>query len=384
MTDYVWKHLPYAIYLDTNALRTAGPNLDAPWINELLSITNEYGISVCISELVLSEWCEHIIGVLEGNRQKLLSAMALLRHYGISVPDIKHSEICLPGKSQLVGVVSGMMKAAGFSVIPNWDAPLSRLLNEAVAKRPPFDQGGKGLCDAVILESYAEHAKENFTKARVLVISNDGAVKRSAERFTDREIAVDFVSESEILAKLKSLLSDELSAYIEVKKSKLTAYVQAHEPEILDFIRKTPVEITDWTINPPSAEMYDRIVGTVESILSVRPVRIIDVIGGAPTYGEETAKDRYPVRISVEIELEIVVTEPGFGFGLLGGPQARAIVQPDILDSTSPVTLEKKTFDWKPREIVKTIRRALTVFATIDAQKEKTDIFDDLRIEKVF
>jgi len=383
MTDYVWKHLPYAIYLDTNALRTAGPNLDAPWINELLSITNKYGISVCISELVLSEWCEHIIGVLEGNRQKLLSSMALLRHYGISVPDIKPSEICLPGKFQLVGVVSGMMKAAGFSVIPNWDAPLSRLLNEAVAKRPPFGQGGKGLCDAVILESYAEHAKEKFTKARVLVISNDGAVKRSAERFRDREIAVDFVSESEILAKLKSLLSDELSAYIEAKKSKLTAYVQTHEPEILDFIRKTPVEITDWTINPPSKELYDRIIGTVESILSVRPVRIIDVIGGAPTYGEETAKDRYPVRISVEIELEIVVTEPGSLLGLLG-PQARAIVQPDILDSSSPVTLEKKIFDWKPREIVKTIRRALTVFATIDAQKEKDDVFDDLRIEKVF
>ena len=56
MTDYVWKHLPYAIYLDTNALRSAGSNLDAPWINELLSITNEYGISVCISELVLAEW----------------------------------------------------------------------------------------------------------------------------------------------------------------------------------------------------------------------------------------------------------------------------------------------------------------------------------------
>jgi hypothetical protein len=70
--------------LDTNALRTAGPTLDASWINELLSITNEYGISVCISELVLSEWCEHIMGVLEGNRQKLLSSITLLGHYGVS------------------------------------------------------------------------------------------------------------------------------------------------------------------------------------------------------------------------------------------------------------------------------------------------------------
>jgi len=40
MAEYYWKHLPYAIYLDTNVLRSAGPHLDVPWINELLSITN--------------------------------------------------------------------------------------------------------------------------------------------------------------------------------------------------------------------------------------------------------------------------------------------------------------------------------------------------------
>ena len=380
MSDYVWKHLPYVIYLDTNALRSAGPNLDAPWINELLSITNEYGISVCISELVLAEWCEHIIGVLEGNRQKLLSSIALLKHYGISIPDIKPGEVSLPGKAQLVGVVSGMMKAAGFNVIPNWDAPLSRFLNEAVAKRPPFDQGGKGLCDAVILESYAEHAKENFTQARVLVISNDGAVKRSGERFKDREITVDFVGESDIVGKIKSLLKDELAAYLEDKKSRLRDYVLTYEPTILDFVRKTPLEITDWMLNPPFTEPTDRILGTIEGILSVRPVRITDVIGGAPTYGEKTAQDRYPVRISVEIELDIVVSEYGFGLGVFG--QTRAILQPNMVDSTSPVTLEK-TFDWKPREINKTIKRSLTVFATLDAEKEKLDVLDDFRIEKI-
>lgn len=382
MINYVWKHLPYAIYLDTNALRSAGPNLDVPWINELLSITNEYGISVCISQLVLSEWCEHIYGVLEGNRQKLLSSMTLLKHYGVSLPDIMAPEIKLPSKRELVPIVSAMMEAAGFSVIPNWDGPLLRLLDEAVTKRPPFDQGGKGLCDAVILESYAEHAKENFADARVLVISNDAAVKRSTERFRERGIGVDFVGEMEIVAKLKSLLTDETAAYLEDKKSRLKQYVQTHEREILDFVRKSPLEITDWTINPPSAELYDRVIGTIESILSVTPLKITDVIGGAPTYGEQPAKDRYPIRISVEIEMEIVVQEPGFGLGLLGH-QVKAVVQPNALDGTSPVSLEKRSYDWRTREVVKTIRRLLTVLATLDAQKEKDDVFDDLRIEKV-
>jgi hypothetical protein len=273
------------------------------------------------------------------------------------------------------------MKAAGFNVISNWDAPLSRLLNEAVVKRPPFDKGGKGFCDAIILESYAEHAKGNFAEARVLVISNDGPVKRSGERFKDRGITVEFVGESEVVGKIKSLLSDEVAAYLDDKKSRLRDYVLAHEPKILDFVGKTPFKITDWMLLIPSfGEPTDSINGTIEAILSVRPVRIIDVIGGAPTYGEKTAQDRYPIRISVEIELDIVVNEYDFAFGAFG--QARAVLQPNMVDSTSPVILEK-TFNWKPREINKTIKRSLTVFATLDAEKEKHDVFDDFRIEKI-
>ena len=379
MATYVWKHLPYAIYMDTNALRSAGPNMDATWINELLSITNKYSMRLCISELVLAEWCEHIIGVLEGNRQKLLSSISLLKHYGITVPNINPAEISLLEKPRLKEVVSSKLKTAGFDVIPNWDAPLSRLLSEAVEKKPPFEQGGKGLCDAIILESYAEHAKNNYTNARVLVISNDSAVKRSEDRFKDLGIVVDFVSESDIVEKLKSLLKDEVATYIETKKSRLRDYILKYEPTILDFLKKTPMEITDWMLNPPLAEPEDRIYGTIEGILSVRPVRVTDVIGDAPTYGEKPAINRYPVRISVEIELNIVVREYG-GFGLLG--QTRAIVQPNMLDSTSPVPLEK-TFYWKPREITRTIRRSVTVLATLDSEKEKMDNLDDFRIEKI-
>jgi hypothetical protein len=380
MSEYVWKHLPYAIYLDTNALRAAGPNLDASWINELLSITNECGISICISELVLTEWCEHIIGVLEGNRQKLLSSAALLKRYGISVPDIAIDEIGLPARTRLAETVSGMMKAAGFSIVPNWNPPLSQLLAEAVAKRPPFDQGGKGLCDAVIMESYAEHAKAEFSNGRVLVISNDGAVKRSEARFKDRSIGVDFVGESEIVSRIKSLLDSESAAYLEEKKSRLNAYVMTYEPIILDFVRGTPVEITDWMLNPPFAEPQDRLFGTIESILSVRPLDVVDVIGGSPTYGQQTAEDRYPVRVSVEIELDVVVSEYGMGLGVFG--QTRAVVQPDMLDQKSPVVLER-TFDLKPREFSRTIKRKLSILATLDAEKEKSGILDGFRIEKI-
>lgn len=384
MVNYVWKHLPYAIYLDTNALRSAGTNLAAPWINELLSITNQYGISVCISELVLSEWCEHIFEVLKGNRQKLLSSVARLKRYDVSVPNIKSDQITLLPKVELFELVSRMMVGAGFTLVPNWDAPLYKLIEEAVAKRPPFEQGGKGLCDTVIMESYAVHAKENVENGRVLVISNDSAVRRSGARFTDQGIVADFIGESEIIEKLKSLLSEEVAAYIEGKNAKLKAYILDRESEIIDFVKKTQLEITDWKLEPPSGELRDSIYGNIKSILSVRPMRITDVIGGAPTYGEEVEENRYPLKITVEIELEIVVIAPGFGLLNALGPKYSVTVQPDMIDNMSPVNIEKKTYDWNPREIVKTVKRDFTIFATIDAEKEKNGVFEDLRIVKVY
>lgn len=378
MAQYVWKHLPYAIYLDTNVLRSAGPYLDAQWINELLSITNQFGISLCISELVLTEWCEHIMGVLESNRKKLLSSISLLKHHEIQLPDINQDEVNLPEKSQLIELMSKKLKGAGFNVIENWDAPLSHVLTEAVAKKPPFEEGGRGLCDAVILESYVKHAIENFAEARVLVISNDGAVKRSEERFKRHGITVHFISDSDIVGKLKTFLKDEVADYIEEKKSRLKEYIMSYESTILDFVRETPLEITDWMLNPPFGGIEDRIYGTIESILSLRPTKIIDVIGGAPAYGIEMPADRYPVQIFVEIELDILVKE--YGLGVL--MQTRAVVQPNMLDEDTPVTLEHAG-NYQPQSVVRTIKRSITVHATIDAEKEKQDVFDGFRIERL-
>ena len=378
MTDYVWKHLPYAVYLDTNVLRSAGPSLNKPWISELLSIVNEYGISLCISKLVLMEWCEHIIEILKNNRQKLLSSISLLKEYEIQVPSIENQEVNLPKQSELSEMVKVKLANIGFTIIENWDAPLSILLNEAVEKKPPFENGGKGLCDAVILESYVKHAKDNFTDPRVLVVSNDAAVRRSEDRFKKQKITVDFLNESEIVTKLKSLLKDEISTYREERESRLKSYILGYEGNILDQVRKTPLKITDWLLNPRLMKDEDRIHGSIEQILSVRPNRIVQVVGGSPIYGGEIPPDRYPVLIFVELELDIVASE--YGFGTLS--QTRAILQPDMIDNNSPIKLDK-TFNWRPQEFTKTVKRSIPVYATLDAKKEKDNIFDDFRIEKI-
>ena len=150
----------------------------------------------------------------------------------------------------------------------------------------------------------------------------------------------------------------------------------------MDFVKKTQLEITDWKLNPPFGEHHSSIFRNIESILSVRPLQITNVVGGAPTYGEEIEEGRYPVKISVDIELEIVINEPDYRFNSFK-PKARAIVKPDMLDGKSPVSFEKETYKWKYIEVNKKITRGFTVFATLDAEKEKKGIFDDLQIEKV-
>jgi hypothetical protein len=384
MTKSVWKHLPYAIYLDSDVLRRARARLDASWINELLSITTKYDISLYISELVLAEWCEYLSGELNKNSQKLLSSVNFMEHYGISVQSIQPSDIELPDKKQLTTMVSDKLKAVGIKVIPNCDVPLSELLADAVVKKPPFEEGGKGLCDAVIIESYVKHAKDNFPKPRVLVVSSDSAVRRSVDRFKDRGVVVDFMDEQNIVEKVKSLLNEEVAVLIEKEKEQLKKYIMTYESNVLEFVRKAPLKITDWMLNPPfAAKIEDSIEGTIESILSIKPTRITDVIGGAPTYDKEFSQDRYPLLISVELELEIVVNDHGFGcgFGVFG--KTRAIVQADRLDSGSPVSLETMDFDWKGRERTKTIKRNVGVLATLDAEKEKRGKLEDLRIERI-
>lgn len=381
MTEYTWKHLPYAVYFDTNTFRAVGPYLNAPWVSELLSIANEYGIGLYISELVLMEWCKHVTETLEANKQKLLSSITLLNEYDIEVPAIESDQVVLPKQTDLVETVRSKFSDMGFDFVQNWDAPLSHLLTEAVDKIPPFEHGGKGLCDAVILESYAKHAKENFSVPRVWLVSNDNAVRSSEGRFTKHGITIVFLRETEITEKLKSLLKEEVATYTDEKASKLTAYVLLQEKLVLSHARKTKIHLTEWFLNSPFMSDQDKIHGSIEKIVSMKPTRILQVVGGSPPYGVKVPADRYPVQIYVELEIDIVVSEYSSGF-LQQMSQTRAIVQPDMLENAPPVKLDK-TFNFTPQEVTKTIKRTIMIYATIDAEKETKGIYDDFKIEQI-
>lgn len=381
MVDDYWKHLPFAIYLDTNAVREAGIALDAPWINALLSITNNYGISVCISDLVLAEWERFVICQLDATRRKVFSSLDTLAKYDIHAPNVQSGDLNLPERKRFKEMLVAKLGDIGIDVIPNCDIPLSTLLAEAVEKKPPFEEGGKGLCDAVILESFAKHASENYKpQSRVIVVSRDAAVRQSGERFSSREVAVDFVDAQHAVEKVKSLLDDEVRALIETEREKLFSYIKSRESEVLDFASKARLRITDSMLHFVY-RVEDRIDGTVESIVSVKPLRVTDVIGGTRTYGEEPQSGRYPLRISVELEITVIARVYSCGYEEFAA--TRAVVEPCTLNGDSPVSLPRTMPDVAGRQVKQTVRRTMTVLASVDATKQAEGILDDLALEEV-
>ena len=63
--------------------------------------------------------------------------------------------------------------------------------------------------------------------------------------------------------------------------------------------------------------------------------------------------------------------------------QTKAIIQPDSVNSVTPVELNN-SFDFTaPREVIQSIKRTLTIYATIDAEKKSQDIYEDFRIEEL-
>jgi hypothetical protein len=378
MPEYERKHLPNAVYLDTNILRSAGPNFNKPCMSELRSFTREYGVHLCITELVLEEWCQYILGLLRTQRQKLLSAMEFLKEYEIKVPDSNESLLILPDCDKLKEIIRERFQNSGFEIIENWAGSVSELIIEAVQKFPPFEEGGKGFCDAVIVESYILHASQQFDNPRIMVITNDEAMRHSQERFFRKGINVTIAREDEIVEKLKALLDNEVASFIKERENRLFQFVKKYEQEILAFISKSPLRFTDWWLQPIFSK-EDKIQGLIQSVLSAKPIQITKVVGGAPLSREKVPSDRYPVDIWVEMELEVVVLESDFLSSLL---QPRGIAEPERIGEASPLTLKCPTFS-PPREKRITINRNVYVEATVNAKGAERGEYDNLKVERI-
>lgn len=166
--------------LDTNALRAAGTDLAQSWFVKLLNVCNDLNVQILVPNIVFDELLKFHT---ERLAQKWSSAQSSLRelasfdvsvHVADDVAELKDENI----RPKLTKILQGR----GITIIRTTPSPMEQYLKEAVSKEPPFESGGKGFIDAVIIDSIAAHAASTIPGSHILLISNDAAVRRSVAR----------------------------------------------------------------------------------------------------------------------------------------------------------------------------------------------------------
>jgi hypothetical protein len=376
MTNYKSQYLPNGIYFDTNILRKARFDLSESWMIELRAFANDFGIKLFLPELVLDEWTKYIFESLKSNYSKLSSVVKFFRDYNISIPDFDETGVELPEWKTLKDIIRDRLNNSGFIIIENWTGPLESLINEAVRKIPPFDEGGKGFCDVIILESIIKHASNKLKNARIMVISDDKAVKRSNDRFMKHDINVIFADQEDVLTILDSSLDKEAAALQQHREELLFIFVKRYEALIIDFIKKEPIKFTDSWLDGFGD---NKVEGSVTSVLSVIPLRIIKVVGGVSLSQEDVTPNRYPINIWVEAELDVLVDKLDF-FSNRNEPLAIEI--PEKIDANAPLKINKR-FNFDTHVVKDRIKRNIYVEATISKDKTESGDYKDFRLEKV-
>ena len=378
MCAYKIKHIPDVVYFDTNVLRSVGHKLNKPWLNELQSVSSPYGIMLCTNELVLDEWTEYIDNeLIQKNYQKLLSSVALLKDFNIETPNFTSLSISLPNKIRLKQFLKDKLVDSGFEIIENWTGDTGKLIEEAVGKRSPFERGGKGFCDTIILESFISHALKISVNPRVLVVTRDNAVKNSKERFVSRGIDVTFVEESEVVNKVKSLLDSEQVALVDERDSKLKKYVLSKEKDVMRFVEKMPISFTDWWLQGSCGDK-DRIDGTIQKVLSAKPVKITDVVSGISLYSSMATPELHKIKIFVEMELEVEIQQSNILGRLL---EERAVAQPGSIEDSDPLMLQSD-YNLEMNIVIRKISRKITVEASL-VNKVDDGGFENIKLERV-
>ncbi|MFC1574210.1 PIN domain-containing protein, partial [Candidatus Latescibacterota bacterium] len=318
---------------------------------------------------------KYIFERLLSNHQKAINALNFMKEYQIKVPVIDEIDMKLP---DFLHIIRDQLNSAGFEIIENWTGPIEQLIEEAVDKYPPFEAGGKGFRDAVILESFIFHASQQFNNPRIIVISNDDAMRRSEDRFLKQNIIVTFVKENEITDILKESLDSEMLSLLKEQKDRLLKFAKSHEEEILAIVKSYPIEYTDSLLNPIYSGK-DKIQGRIQSILGAKPIRVTNVIEGAIVSLETVPADRYPIIFVVEIELDVIVSE--LHISTFYGPSRIAIT--DTIDESKPLTIED-SLNYESNEKRITIKRDVHVRASLSSKGVEEGTYQDLKLESVF
>ncbi len=372
----VRRHLFDAVLLDTNAVRSLGISLDAAWFSELCEICRRADVPVAVIDVTLDEWTTQHRSMLQEKNSQVRAGLRFIEQ--ISGTPIALSEITLPDNSAIKQFLKRQLEAQEVRIIETQPQEVADYIAEALNKVSPFEKGGKGFMDAVILDSIVAYAKTLKSQARVLVISDDAAVLRSQDRFDQSGVEVEFAKREEAKDKAASSLSSAENEFIRQRDAALLKHVRESEPRILQEFNEKPIKISNIFLRKA---LEDSKLGPLlpERIVGLRPkgVERVSVVYGYPE--SVVGLDRYRVHVYVQCEVDVVLSR--FAVSTGSSIFGQTTITIDGTDVRTHLPIESPRMSGDEPEATQTILMSISIDGSIARQAFEQGSCEGFRVE---
>lgn len=325
--------IPPVIYLDTNAVHEAGLDFSADWMIRLRAEMRDLSVNLAVPEVVADE-VSHALGM------KCVEAASKIKSHAAFIENVSGVSTDAVGASaeDLISRVAQetrrRLTAHGVSIFANSSPQVEELLARAVAKIPPFQSGDRGFRDCVIIESIYAHACTEYDRDQVMIVSSDRMFLQGVRQLVKgRQFNAVSCAPKDAADAFRQCFTDAVKALRTEEESLAKRFLNEHRDEIFDYVRKQ--KVADLLLRYGKKELENK---TIKRLEAMRPDSIEWV---RPQRGDEQPGARIPIQFGVLVELDLCITELGFGsmFDLEyrldqpGPPTRREPAAPDYVES---------------------------------------------------
>lgn len=320
------------VAIDTNVLQQLKLKGDAPeWYITLRSLCDAQQIEIVTAEICLLEWNKHIRDDIKATISKAKENLAYLSNFF----DLSAAQIALSAANDDPSITLQFLRnrvsKIGLKVISTNAKDINDYVSDAVLKQPPFESGGKGFIDAIILDSFRNFASEHYDAARVIVLSNDRAVKQSRERLISSNFDGLVVDPENCYKYLSEENEKRAKNWISCREQLLLTHANSHKQEILGSLRTRQVTLPSTTSFGRDLEHY--------KVIRIEPVSFesVQVQWGVPEQVAGTDRIRFTLSVKYAVEL---VGRPTFldGLNVFSAMSGPLVANPASTTPTNPAT----------------------------------------------
>lgn len=376
MTTDKLPWLPHAIYYDANALIAIPHTLHDPSFEAVVAFTRDHHIELVLPEVAFYEWLHSLAAKLEvrlariEDDAKYVASLLDRPMLDYRKPDTKKVTAEFMDKHE------ERVKAAGVQIAATPMLEINQLLVEAVLKVLPFQSGGKGFRDAVIVETAAQHAAGKYDNPRILLISNDKAVQQSERRFKDKGIVAVICSAEKALGVLHDSWTEAFKTNLALLEKAALEFLLEHQDSVFEFITTSEIGLSG--LESMMREVRPTGFPRIRRLDAVRPIKIVSASPGIPSLGVQLPPDRFSFPFDVEVEFDLTIEYP------FGG----TIIDRRSIPLSRPVSIEEVP---QPSPLVRepaletmTMTCDIRVVATVSSEGAEDLSYKDLQMTEIY